>query len=251
MILERLYGIPQEYHNKLIAICEPIKDDTIIYVENPYPSHAILNKATVRCVFTYETEIGLQSGIVRRKRISGETYVESYHLRPKTSNKRRFIIVGKGGSGKSTLVKYLQSLGLTFAKSTTSREKRNEEINSVSDYIHISKPEFEQGVANSEFLQYAYQFDNYYGTSVQSWLESDLFIMSPSGIKQLHPFLRSMATVIYVDATDAEICRRLQNRGDSNITKRMNTDKEMFSNFNDFEIKIAVGFQKHMLDLLV
>src|SRR5882724_4532945 len=76
-----------------------------------------------------------------------------------------FIISAPSGSGKSTLVhRLMKSLpNLTFSISYTTRPPRPTEIAGV-DYIFISRAEFEDRLAKSEFLEYAQVFENYYGT---------------------------------------------------------------------------------------
>jgi guanylate kinase len=77
-----------------------------------------------------------------------------------------FIISAPSGSGKSTLVhRLLEAVpGLTFSISYTTRPPRPTEANGV-DYNFISKQEFEERLARSEFLEYALVFGNYYGTN--------------------------------------------------------------------------------------
>jgi len=76
-----------------------------------------------------------------------------------------FIISAPSGSGKSTLVSRLLSEvdHLAFSVSYTTRKPRANE-NDGSAYHFIERPEFEERIANDEFLEYAEVFGNYYGT---------------------------------------------------------------------------------------
>src|SRR4029077_19881303 len=76
-----------------------------------------------------------------------------------------FIISAPSGSGKSTLVSQLMKRipDLCFSVSYTTRLPRGQERDG-HEYRFISRPEFEQRLANDEFLESAEVFGNYYGT---------------------------------------------------------------------------------------
>src|SRR5512143_4105425 len=76
-----------------------------------------------------------------------------------------FIISAPSGSGKSTLVSRLMKSvpDLYFSVSYTTRPPRGQEIDG-NEYRFISRLEFEQRLAQDEFLEWAEVFGNYYGT---------------------------------------------------------------------------------------
>jgi guanylate kinase len=76
-----------------------------------------------------------------------------------------FIISAPSGSGKSTLVSRLLSEveGLTFSVSYTTRAPRGTEVDGQA-YHFIDRTEFEERLAQDEFLEFADVFGNYYGT---------------------------------------------------------------------------------------
>ena len=76
-----------------------------------------------------------------------------------------FIISAPSGSGKSTLVNRLMQEvpNLCFSISYTTRPPRGHEIEGTS-YHFTSRQDFEQRLANHEFLEHADVFGNYYGT---------------------------------------------------------------------------------------
>jgi guanylate kinase len=76
-----------------------------------------------------------------------------------------FIISAPSGSGKSTLVAELmkRAPNLCFSVSYTTRPPRGKERDG-NEYHFISRAEFEQRLANDEFLESAEVFGNYYGT---------------------------------------------------------------------------------------
>ena len=76
-----------------------------------------------------------------------------------------FIISAPSGSGKSTLVGELMKRvpDLCFSVSYTTRPPRGQERDG-NEYHFITRAEFEQRLANDEFLESAEVFGNYYGT---------------------------------------------------------------------------------------
>ncbi|CAI8196182.1 MAG: guanylate kinase [Sulfurovum sp.] len=78
------------------------------------------------------------------------------------------ILSGPSGCGKSTLLKevYKYIDDYYFSISTTTRNPRVGETHGV-DYFFTSKEEFEKGITEGEFLEYAKVHDNYYGTSLK------------------------------------------------------------------------------------
>src|SRR5580658_6671494 len=76
-----------------------------------------------------------------------------------------FIISAPSGSGKSTLTRQLLERvpTLRFSVSYTTRPPRGTERDG-HEYFFISRPEFEERIAEGEFLEYAEVFGNYYGT---------------------------------------------------------------------------------------
>ena len=79
--------------------------------------------------------------------------------------KGKFVIVsGPSGVGKSTICQaVVERTGASLSVSMTTRPKSEREVDG-KDYRFVSRSEFERGIANDEFLEYADVFGNYYGT---------------------------------------------------------------------------------------
>ena len=80
------------------------------------------------------------------------------------------VVCGPSGVGKGTLLKRTKAfLPDTFgvAVSHTTRAPRQGEIEGVH-YNFTTKEEFESGIKNGQFVEYARVNDNYYGTSIQA-----------------------------------------------------------------------------------
>ena len=78
------------------------------------------------------------------------------------------IIAAPSGSGKTTIVKKLLSLkelNLGFSISTTTRIKRDNEING-KDYHFVSVSDFKEKIQNNDFIEWEEVYNNvYYGTT--------------------------------------------------------------------------------------
>ena len=77
------------------------------------------------------------------------------------------IISGPSGAGKGTLCRALlcRRKELNLSVSMTTRKPRNGELDGVN-YFFTDKQKFEELVKNNGFLEYAYVYDNYYGTPI-------------------------------------------------------------------------------------
>jgi guanylate kinase len=76
------------------------------------------------------------------------------------------IVSAPSGSGKSTLVSHLMSImdELVFSISATSRDPRGEEKHGI-EYYFLSKKEFEEKIANNDFVEWEEVYaGRYYGT---------------------------------------------------------------------------------------
>lgn len=84
----------------------------------------------------------------------------------KNAKTKLFVISGSSGVGKGTVIKQLlnscQSLSLSI--SSTTRQPRIGEVPGVN-YFFLSKEEFQQGIKNDDYIEWAEFSGNYYGTS--------------------------------------------------------------------------------------
>merc|ERR1712154_459271 len=79
------------------------------------------------------------------------------------------VVCGPSGVGKGTLLNRVKALlpgTFGVAVSHTTRKPRQGEINGVH-YNFTTREQFETGIKNGEFVEYADVNGNYYGTSIQ------------------------------------------------------------------------------------
>lgn len=79
---------------------------------------------------------------------------------------RLFIVSAPSGAGKTTLCRAAMQRcpNLTYSISYTTRQPREGEKHGI-DYYFISRREFEAGIENDKWLEWAVVHDHFYGTS--------------------------------------------------------------------------------------
>jgi guanylate kinase len=130
-----------------------------------------------------------------------------------------FIISAPSGSGKSTLVAQLRSLveGLDFSVSYTTRAPRGSETDG-REYHFTTRGDFEQKIAEGEFLEWAEVFGNYYGTAVSALrhaesLGKDLLLdIDVQGAMQVMQKLPEAISIFILPPSPEVLEKRLRNR---------------------------------------
>ena len=149
-----------------------------------------------------------------------------------------FILSAPSGAGKTTLRRAIldRFSDLLYSISYTSRKPRNEEHDSV-DYHFIGKAEFETGIAQDRWAEWAKVHGNYYGTSAHFLNQNladgknillDIDVQGTRQILNRYP----ESITIFVMPPSLEILRnRLESRGTDSaqtIALRLkNAKKEM------------------------
>ena len=153
---------------------------------------------------------------------------------------KRIIIVGKGGSGKDHLRKILEDKGFRYCISHTSRPPRDGEVEG-EDYWFVNDSDFK--VNPDSFYEYVKFNEWYYGTSIEEFGKSDLFIMTPSGILKLSSKDRKESLIVYLDVSENVLKDRLMHRDDAdNWGRRLEADRIDFKDFTDYDILITDPF---------
>lgn len=139
------------------------------------------------------------------------------------AHKRRgtlFVVSGPAGVGKGTLNKMLfDEFGeqLAFSVSATTRAPRPGEIDG-KHYFFISRQEFENRIANNDFLEYAQFAGNCYGTP-RSYVESVLddgknvlLEIEVQGASQVMARMPECVSIFVLPPSFEELERRLRGR---------------------------------------
>ena len=142
------------------------------------------------------------------------------------------IVNGPSGSGKGRLVAHARSVypSIVFSISCTTRTPRPGEVHGTH-YHFISVEEFEKGIAQGDFLEWAKFGDKYYGTlksEVLPLLDQGKVVILEIEIQGAHQIMEMMSKddllTIFVDAGSWETLeRRIRARApisDEEVAKR-------------------------------
>lgn len=143
-----------------------------------------------------------------------------------------FIVSAPSGAGKTTLCDLVRKHfdDLAYSISYTSRPRRHGEKEG-RDYYFVSEAEFEQGIAQNRWAEWARVHGNYYGTSAH-WIQQTLAAgkdilmdIDVQGTRQMRGHFAQAVTIFIMPPSVAELERRLTTRGQDDaatIALRMN-----------------------------
>lgn len=163
-----------------------------------------------------------------------------FRERKKLSTPKRIILIGKAASGKDEFKTRLEKKGYISDVSFTTRPMRDGEIEGKT-YHYITEDQFKEYINNGFFHQWK-QFNGwYYGTGLDSWQNSDVFIMTPSGIMDLSQDDIASSFIVYLDIPEDIRKVRLSERSDADsVDRRLAADTKDFRDFTSdfYDIKI-------------
>ena len=168
------------------------------------------------------------------------------------------IVSGFSGVGKGTVMKELIAGNSNYALSVsaTTRAPRDKEIEGVS-YFYKTREEFEQMIANDEFLENALYVENYYGTP-KAFVESmrnqgkdvllEIELQGALLVKEKCPD----AILIFITTKDAQtLVDRLTTRGTETaeqIEKRVNRAKEEANGVENYDYIVVNDILKDCVE---
>ena len=151
--------------------------------------------------------------------------------------KSKIVIVGRGGSGKDFLRKKFESRGFKYCVSHTSRPIRSGEVEG-KDYKFTDVEFFSDNIVNF------YEIDEFngwkYGTLIEDFMNSNLFIMTPRGVNNIRSEDRANCFVIFIDPDKETIRKRLTERKDADSAdRRMEADDKDFFEFFNYDMRVT------------
>ncbi|MBQ7431165.1 AAA family ATPase [Butyrivibrio sp.] len=159
-------------------------------------------------------------------------------------NKPIILLVGKSGSGKTTIAKYLKKqYGWQDIDSYTTRPPRYQ---NEAGHIFITEEQFDQ-IKPEDMCAYTL-FNGYrYCATIEQADKADIYVVDVDGVKRFkeryvkHNPARQIF-VVYLDTPEWELKKRMTHRGDSpeKINSRLQHDREAF--------KEAADIADHILD---
>lgn len=135
-----------------------------------------------------------------------------------------------------------------FSISCTTRSPRPGDKEGVT-YHFLSREEFEKGISESAFLEYAIVHDQYYGTPLKFIEDAfqkgasvimDIDVQGAKIIKEKLP--SKIVTIFILPPNEEEWEKRLRGRGtdsEENILKRIRNGKEELRRQDEFDFKIV------------
>ncbi len=83
-------------------------------------------------------------------------------------------------------------------------------------------------------------FNNwFYGTSLDEFYSSNLFIMTPKGVRKLKPEDRMESSILYLNIDEETRRARLESRRDADdVRRRLEADFADFKDFTDYDFEI-------------
>lgn len=145
--------------------------------------------------------------------------------------KNLYLIVGKSGSGKTSIAEYFHKTeGLIQAESYTDRKPR---FDGEIGHHFVSKEEFDKLEGKLLLVDFS---DYRYAMTKELIDNADFMVLEPSGIKELKAtYTNRNIFVIGLYCSEKKLIAHMKNRGDddSDILKRISHDEDFFVGMED------------------
>ncbi len=182
-------------------------------------------------------------------------------MAPTPQRGRLFVISAPSGAGKTSLVKALlqRKPELHVSVSYTTRKKRPTEEDG-REYHFISVTDFQQLVAQGQFLEHAQVFDNFYGTGrrpvdVELTQGNNVVLeIDWQGARQVRNAMPACVTVFILPPSRHALEERLRKRqtdSEDVIARRLRDAVDDMSHWGEFDyVVVNDEFEKAVADLV-
>lgn len=157
-----------------------------------------------------------------------------------TNNKIFTCIIGKSGTGKSSIANELEKrYNLKSVPSYTTREPR---FAGENGHTFITLDDYER--LKSDIAAYTYLYENHYFTTIEQIDNYDIYVVDYIGYESLKINYKGSKTIIsiYIEIPQLDLMSRMFDRGDSykDVLERLRSDNKIFKgvkNKCDYVIK--------------
>ncbi len=136
------------------------------------------------------------------------------------------ILVGASASGKTaTALKLQEKYGLRKAVTTTTREKRINEVDGI-DYFFVSRKEFLKRNKENRFVETTLYNNNFYGCGVDQVSDDRIIVLDPNGVNSFRKLNDNHIKIFLIESNEETRKQRMISRGDQNekIIQRLEND---------------------------
>ncbi len=152
------------------------------------------------------------------------------------------VLAGASASGKTEVAKVLaKKYGITKIVTTTTREKRKDEVNGV-DYFFVSKEEFEKMILDDRFVEYTLYNGQMYGSTKDQIANDKCVVIDPAGLRSYINLNNKDIVTFYLEADEETRHKRMILRGDDaeKIKSRIENDRIAFKKKNIAKVDYVI-----------
>jgi guanylate kinase len=170
-----------------------------------------------------------------------------------------FVLSAPSGAGKTTVANFIikNVEDIRRVITATTRPKRKGEVDGV-DYIFLTLEEFEKGIREGMFLEYAKVYGNYYGTPKDQVLRNEeegydsLLVIDVQGAMTIKRNFPDSVLVFLLPPSIEELRRRLLTRGygHENLQERLRTAEWEISCAKYFDYIVVNEFLDETVETL-
>lgn len=140
------------------------------------------------------------------------------------------LLIGRSGSGKSTIAKELELYGYKQLPSFTTRPMRINEVDKV-DHTFITAEQYLEYKSDNQISASTCFNGHLYGATKNMIYEYDTYVIDKDGLLELQQTMPEMNIIsIYIKVPILSLITRMLRRGDSisNVISRLVNDYKMF-----------------------
>ena len=167
-------------------------------------------------------------------------------MKNKPKNKL-FIISGPSGAGEDSVIEGLKKFFPIERVITTTTRKKRSDVFAEDPYYFISKEEFEKGITENKFFEYAQEYNNqFYGVTkneIERVIESGkigIWKIEYKGVITMKKLMPEIISIFIMTPTLEDIKQRLLKRGEDKnyIEQRMDYTKEWLKHKDIYDYEV-------------